>query len=550
MSNLEKKIEDLGTGTKIGDGYDYSHILSPKHQEQGYRLTVSHHPDHNTIAARLQDATGHLIGSVTCIGKHSSYAPQVPEKTIQVGSAYLKPTYRGKGLGTNLYEAAYAHAANHLGHERVVGGIHSTNAHQAHQRVAAKHGLNYSAEEQEEPLPDDEAYRPGEYDDAYGRYSYALKQFSKSDADSESAHAQAAFPVHQDPAFAAAAFLSGKTTDPAAARAAFFQADGDIHRAALIAHGLAVNESNLKALIAAQGLSKAEPDSIQPPAPKEILAAQHQGDDVAQAVQRAFKDGFVFELLLSGKHSSGTLVARDQKTGNTWMLKPGDADPGPAAGVREEGASQSAREAAFYHVAKLWGLYDYVPRAELLLLDGKQVAAMEFLGDNYKTLAKVDDTAPNAGRQILGPLLRNGTLHQLALLCAVLGESDGHSNNVMVDGEGHVKLIDHGAAFAGPDFDPGNDQNSFIPAILRAWAPTAFSKLSPEDKLRYLPRVSAGIAEQLKSWVNGLHAEELEHTLLGYGIDPSATLTRFHRLKAAVIDQPLDAAVNRFWVTT
>ena len=48
---------------------------------------------------------------------------------------------RGRGLGLAMYEAVMAHAKNALGATHVAGGIHSTMASAAHERLARKHGM-------------------------------------------------------------------------------------------------------------------------------------------------------------------------------------------------------------------------------------------------------------------------------------------------------------------------------------------------------------------------------------------------------------------------
>jgi hypothetical protein len=120
----------------------------------------------------------------------------------------------------------------------------------------------------------------------------------------------------------------------------------------------------------------------------------------------------------------------------------------------------------------------------------------------------------------------------------------------MVDAdEGDIKLIDHGAAFAGPDFDPAHDKNSFVPCFLRAWAPRLFNPLPTKEKLSYLPRVAESVATSLASWFNGLHADEMEHLLYRYGINPSASLARFAALKTLAGNRPVDQAINLLWVS-
>ncbi len=369
-------------------------------------------------------------------------------------------------------------------------------------------------------------------------------------AHSELAEAMCGYSLDRAPALAAAKFMAGGIEPKSAPRQAFWENDGDPRAAALQAYGLEVNEANLRTLEAIEkmrGLSKAEEPGV--PTASDVVAYHHDDDDVAEQVRRAFKDHFVFEVMLSGKHSNGTLLAHDEFSSTTWLLKPGSGGQSGAAGAAEDPASQACREAGFYQTAKMWGLYKAIPRAALLVIDGQQYAAFPFLAGDYKTLGKIRHTEPNIAQSVFLPHLNDGTLHQWAALYFVAGESDGHEQNVMLNKERDVKLIDHGAAFAGMHFDPAHDKNSFVPCFLRAWAPRAFNSLSTEEKLYYLPRVSESVRNSIETWFNGIHAAELEHTLYRYGINPSASLARLAALKTLSAEMPIDEAINRLWVT-
>jgi hypothetical protein len=103
---------------------------------------------------------------------------------------------------------------------------------------------------------------------------------------------------------------------------------------------------------------------------------------------------------------------------------------------------------------------------------------------------------------------------------------------------------------AGTQFDPAHDKNSFTPFYLRAWATGKFSTLSPQDKLKVMPRLSREAEEQFRGWLDGLHAEDLDRVLLRYGVDPAAAKMRLARLKVTATQGPADLAVNRAWVET
>jgi hypothetical protein len=274
------------------------------------------------------------------------------------------------------------------------------------------------------------------------------------------------------------------------------------------------------------------------------------GDDVAQAVARAFVDRFVFPIRLGGKHSKGSMLARDEQTHTTWLLKPGSGNQSPAAGAQQDPSTMSAREAAWYQVAKAWDLDRWFPRAELLVINGREYAAMKLLPWSFKTMEKHKVRDPGFPRRVLQRFLNDGTIHRWAVLYYVLGEPDGHGQNVMMDEDGEVRFIDHGSAFAGSQFDPANDQDSFVPAFLRAWAPPQFNALPPEEKLRSMPRVNARVAGELQAWILGLQPSELAALLVPYGIDPKPSLERLARLRAAVTGAPADEAINRLWTST
>lgn len=349
--------------------------------------------------------------------------------------------------------------------------------------------------------------------------------------------------------FTAAAFLSG-TNPSMTPRQAFYLSDGDVELASLRCYGLEVNDKNLEALRAVQRIQNLNKSESEVTPPSTIEAALPEGEDVAQVIQHAFKDKFVFEVNLSGKHSKGSLLAHDNDTGDTWLLKPGSSGVGVAAGAEEEKASSAAREAAFYHIAKELEMYEWYPRAELLLLDGKPVAAMKLLPWTFKNGDHFRKEDPLFIRRTLQPMLADGTLHKWAMIDFIMGNADSHMNNMMMNEDGEVRLIDHGSAFAGPDFDPANDKNSFIPGYLRAWGPDNFKDLPYKERSRYMPRVAEGVAKRLKLWLDSIHGNVISAILHRYGIDPQPTLDRLAKLKGMSTELAVDRAANQLWLTT
>ncbi len=345
--------------------------------------------------------------------------------------------------------------------------------------------------------------------------------------------------------FDAAAFLAG---GPAVVspRDAMSATGEDVESAALVAYGLEPDESTktaLRAILAAQQpLQKAE----ELPVPHQAKAATPDAQSFAEAVQRAFDAGSAFPVRLGGKHSAGSILALDPKTRERLLLKPGSGGQSPAAGAGEEPASQAKREAAAWAAAKVFGVQDAVPEAHLLLLDGAEFAALRLLPFTFKSAIDLQKTDPGGLRRLFSLYLSDGRLHRWAAFDYAIGQTDRHAGNVMVRGP-EVYLIDYGAAFAGPDFSPATDRLSFVPFYLRAMAPADFSGLDAEGKLRALPRVGAGAAAELGSWLDGIDDVRLGAALTRHGVDPAPTLHRLAQLRAGAGHSPPDLAINAAW---
>lgn len=353
----------------------------------------------------------------------------------------------------------------------------------------------------------------------------------------------------QTPSFKAASFLAGGT-EPSVEqlRQSLYQHDGDTDAAALSAHGLEISEGTRKALAAVSSMAAPKQSEHKRHTATNVEAVQPEGQDIAEAIKRAYADKFVLQVQLAGKHSKGSLIARDEAGKKSYLIKTGSGNQSPAAGANQDASSQSAREAAWHHIAEIVNLGSWYPRTELIRIDGKEVAVMELLPWSFKGLDKKERQEPGFARRVLHPLLADGTLHKWAVLDLVFGNSDSHGQNIMCDDEGNVRLIDHGSAFAGSEFDPAHDENTFTPYYLRAWAPpTDFNKLPAEEKLRLLPRTAEAAANELKEWILGLSEASLSNMMGKYSIDPAPSLARLAKLKAAVANEPADLAVNRLW---
>jgi hypothetical protein len=128
----------------------------------------------------------------------------------------------------------------------------------------------------------------------------------------------------------------------------------------------------------------------------------------------------------------------------------------------------------------------------------------------------------------------------------ILANPDRNAGNIMFR-DGHVKLIDHGSALAGIDFNPAFDNHAFVPYYLRVFASGGFGKMTPEQRLKALPRLNAEGEKKLSEWIGRLNKEVLQKILIPYGIDPTPELARLELLKFACSVQSADLAVLSVW---
>lgn len=357
---------------------------------------------------------------------------------------------------------------------------------------------------------------------------------------------------HLQSCLEAAQFLAGGREAPLdKIRRALWEQDGEPEKTALFAYGLEPTDHNVKTLCAVMGLNRPLRKSLEVSRSARVEAGTPDAQPTAEAVQRAFRDEFVVPVKLTGKHSQGSLLARDEQGGGgVFLLKPGSGAVSPAAGVAEESASQSRREVAFYAVASDWGLGAYVPETHLVTVDGKEYAAIKLLPWNHQNLDRVRREDTSLPKKAFGGYLPDGTLHKWGALDFVTGQPDRHAGNLMIGENNRISLIDAGSAFAGADFDPAHDKNSFVPYYLRYAAPAGFNNLSTEDRLKYMPRLSAKSGGELAVWLEGLDPARLKAILSMDGIDPEPSLSRLARLKMLAQEMPTDLAVNRIWVDT
>lgn len=344
---------------------------------------------------------------------------------------------------------------------------------------------------------------------------------------------------------AAAEFLAGSPCQDKEMRQALLQSDGDPELAALLAHGLTVDKlPDLRGIVAASSLTKSEEEH--PIVFKDVMPTTASSKEFANAVKRSSDNKEIESVWLgAGKHAKGMLMARDEETHRSYILKPGSGKQNPVVGETESGSTQSQREAAFYSVALAWGLGEYLPECHLLLIDDNEYACMSMLPMVYKNFNDLKANDPDLPRRLL-LLYNDGTLHKWATLDFVCGNPDRHSGNLMASGD-KVKLIDHGSTFAGYIFNPAKDGVSFVPYYLRPGI-SKFTTLTVDEKLRKMPRLNPTNEALYKKWLLGLSFSVLSQCLIQYGIESIPSQNRLERLQKATAYQTADLAILSAWV--
>lgn len=374
-------------------------------------------------------------------------------------------------------------------------------------------------------------------------------------ADEEIAVLMSGASHHHSPEFKAAKFLAnGKNVSEDQIRNSLVLYDHDFELAALHAYGLPRNKQFVEMLRATMKMGSPELElskaDIEVAAlPRHFEAVLPDGKEVAAALQRAQSAGTVKAVKLGGKHSKGTAIAVDPKTNKRWLMKPGSGQLSPARGVRQEKASQSRREVAFYKLAELGGVQDAFPGAYLMNVDGVEVAVMELLDTDYQSLDKAKRKMRVDPRPLFEPHRKDGSLYKWAALDWILGNADRHANNIMVKDK-KLKLIDHGTTFAGSDFDPALDLNkSFIPYYLRAWSRFNFTALEPRDRAAQMPTMDQRKVHEFGQWVEELPEEKFQQIMELYGINPEPSLARLRDLKSAKPEQRAQRLIG-LWAGT
>lgn len=490
--------------------------IAQKHGNEALQRVVA------TSLSKLPEAHRNHVKNLYVSTGAPSAGPQIdPEESIAYLNQYLTDPHARKYMHSKL-------------------GFH-TQEEQHNSMTMAREAWNKLRRIGMSLRPEDVGINPKDEADRMARWVKKLSKRESMPSD------QLGFSVSFHELIAIAQFLTQQQVDLSVVRQALMTNGGDPRDAVLTAYGLNTPEGkkafdNVKAL----KLHKTE-DVLK--APKSIVGIDN--DDMATVVQKAYKDGQVESIALGGKHSSGSYIIKDDK-GNNWLLKPGSGKKSPAAGVDETKGSQSRREAAFSALAKLLEINEVKP-AHLLSIDGKEVAGIQMWPMDWTNLHRTMYEDTNIPRRALDRYLRNGKLFRWSVLDFIAGNPDRHGNNLMVSSEddgNKVGLIDHGSAFAGHHFDPGNDKDSFVPYYLRVWAGPEFHGLEHDEQLDQMPKLTGEADQEFREWVEALDPKEIEAVLHKYGIDPSAVLARLKEVQSDPMAENMSQHVNMCWLVS
>lgn len=135
-------ISDLGPGKAVNHDTDYSHLLPEDYRNQGYSLIAegtNRDPGVRPTSFIAKSPSGDYHGQI-------GIQPTNDDTGFEVTHSTVSPGHRRKGLGTSLYEAAFKHASSVWGRTRVTASADGVSkaAFAVHQKLAAKHGLEYS----------------------------------------------------------------------------------------------------------------------------------------------------------------------------------------------------------------------------------------------------------------------------------------------------------------------------------------------------------------------------------------------------------------------
>jgi hypothetical protein len=359
-----------------------------------------------------------------------------------------------------------------------------------------------------------------------------------TDFDHRMATRMMAFSPQQTPEYQAALFLSKEPPSPNKLRESLVHWDNDFEMAILAAFGMKCNEEGRQALRGIMAVSLNKSDIDVAAIPRDIVALHKDGHEVEAALMRGVASGMVKEVNFNGKHSKGMAIIKDPKTQNKYLIKPGSGQLSPSAGVSEEPASQSKREVAFSKIAEIMGLGDFIANADLIIVDDQECAALDLLSGSYEGMER--RKKKEAPATILKDYYHNGSLYKWAVMDYILGNPDRHAANIMVNDDYKIKLIDHGSAFAGNQFNPADDPKSFIPFYLRAFTNKSFSSLSSEEKYDAMPQPTDKLSESVGEWIQQLDKPNIKETLREYQLKTEFVINRLDWLLSLPSEDRLD----------
>lgn len=340
-------------------------------------------------------------------------------------------------------------------------------------------------------------------------------------------------------------FLSGKEPNFEEYRQALIRLDDEIE-AALAAVGLPLSEkASVESIIEMEDVQKSDKmdDAF-----KHIEPLTPTASDVVKDMKVANERKEIVPIKLKGKHSEAVKIIH-MESGEDWLLKPEPSSVSPAAGAKGQPASQTRREVAFYYLAKAIGL-DCVPRAEGVILDGKECAVVRMLGTDWHNIGRVLELDPSAPRRILTKYLQSGDIYKWSLIDWVAGSPDRHANNIMFSRDWEIALIDHGSAFADESFDPVHDKNSFVPYYIRCWGPhKGWSKLTDEQRIQTVPAAKADVDAKIRKWAMSIDVGLIEKTLSVFGVDYRPTVDRLKKIQTELpIQENASAYLIGLWI--
>lgn len=513
---VQAKKVDTGKTVNANEGHEAQHSvfarLGQKYgNEAKYRIVA-------TTLSRLSDSHRRHIAALHRAGGISDGAAVDPEETIAYLHNYLQDPHRRKFI-----------------HQRM--GLTDTNKAQASVELARQAwkelrriGMSIA--------PEDVGVDPKNYQDQVAKW---LKTLAKRES---KPYDQLGFSMSFLEIIAICEFLTQRTADQSAIRQAIRE-HGDGLTGVLASFGLDTPEGR-KAFDSVKTLKLHKAEDILKQ-PKSIQCIDDP--DFVDVVDQMYKTNKVTAISLSGKHSSGTYIAKDPE-GEHWLLKPGSGKKSPAAGVDETKGSQSRREVVFAALGALLGIEEVKP-AHLLNVDGKEVAAIQMWPMDWVNLHRTMYEEPNLPTTALEPYRRRGQTFKWAVLDYIAGNPDRHGNNLMVgpaDEGNPIGLIDHGSAMAGGGFDPGNDKDSFVPYYLRAWSGANFHTLPYEEQLRQIPLVTGVVDDELREWAMAIDPQAVEAAVYDLGMDPTYCLARLYQIQSDPMVEKFSEHIVKLWL--